>query len=99
MIRSACSDSARANTSPTHTIAGPPEDRLASAGKSAEKRNRAVVFDGLKVDAEVFDGAELTPPIKIHGPAIVEEPTTTVVIPPQWELSVNRFGDYELSLV
>jgi N-methylhydantoinase A/oxoprolinase/acetone carboxylase beta subunit len=37
--------------------------------------------------------------MKIHGPAIIEEPTTTVVVPPHWELSVNRFGDYELSLI
>jgi N-methylhydantoinase A len=75
------------------------EKRGASAGESADKRNRAVVFDGLKVHAEVFDGAQLTPPMKIHGPAIVEEPTTTVVIPPQWELSVNSYGDYELSTI
>jgi N-methylhydantoinase A/oxoprolinase/acetone carboxylase beta subunit len=33
----------------------------------------------------------------IVGPAIVEEPTTTVVIPPEWQLWVNRFGDYELT--
>ena len=75
------------------------EKRGSGAGKSADKRNRGVVFDGLKVQSEVFDGAQLTPPMTIHGPAIVEEPTTTVVIPPQWELSVNRFGDYELSLI
>jgi N-methylhydantoinase A len=74
------------------------EKRATGAGKSAGKRNRAMVFDGLKVQAKVFDGAQLSPPIKIHGPAIIEEPTTTVVVPPRWELSVNRFGDYELSI-
>jgi N-methylhydantoinase A/oxoprolinase/acetone carboxylase beta subunit len=35
---------------------------------------------------------------KIQGPAIVEEPTTTIVIPPEWRLVVNEYGDYELSL-
>jgi N-methylhydantoinase A len=75
------------------------EKRATGAGNAADKRSRGVVFDGLKVQAEVFDGAQLSPPMKIHGPAIIEEPTTTVVVPPHWELSVNRFGDYELSLI
>ena len=64
---------------------------------ATERRSRAVVFDGSRIVVEVFDGAQLSPSMKIDGPAIVEEPTTTVVIPPQWELSVNRFGDYELT--
>ena len=53
--------------------------------------------DGVKIEAQVFDGAGLAPSITVRGPAIVEEPTTTVVIPPKWELSVNNFGDYEMS--
>jgi N-methylhydantoinase A len=55
------------------------------------------VFDGLKMQVPVFDGSALSSQMKIQGPAIIEEPTTTIVIPPQWELLVNRFGDYELA--
>jgi N-methylhydantoinase A len=73
------------------------ETRVAANAKASEQRNRHVVFDGLKTQVPVFDGATLSPQIKINGPAIIEEPTTTIVIPPQWELLVNRFGDYEIT--
>jgi N-methylhydantoinase A len=70
---------------------------VAAGVKALEKRKRDVVFDGSRFKVPVFDGATLSPDMKINGPAIVEEPTTTVVIPPEWELWVNGFGDYEIS--
>ena len=73
------------------------ERRATSSSRSVASKRRRVVFDGAKIEAPVFDGAALAPSMTVHGPAIVEEPTTTVVIPPQWELSVNDFGDYEMS--
>ena len=73
------------------------ERRAISSSRSVASKRRRVVFDGAKIEAPVFDGAALAPSMTVHGPAIVEEPTTTVVIPPQWELSVNDFGDYEMS--
>jgi N-methylhydantoinase A len=73
------------------------ETRMAADGEAPGQRNRHVVFDGLKMQVPVFDGSALSSQMKIQGPAIIEEPTTTIVIPPQWELLVNRFGDYELA--
>ena len=73
------------------------EKRMTHSSRSAESKRRQVVFGGGKIEAPVFDGARLAPSMTVHGPAIVEEPTTTVVIPPQWRLSVNDFGDYEMS--
>ena len=73
------------------------EKRATHSSQSVESKRRQVVFDGVKIEAQVFDGAGLAPSITVRGPAIVEEPTTTVVIPPKWELSVNDFGDYEMS--
>jgi N-methylhydantoinase A len=67
-----------------------------SPGRAAPSKQRRVVFAGAQIDVPVFDGATLAPSMKVHGPAIVEEPTTTVVIPPKWELVVNDFGDYEM---
>lgn len=67
-----------------------------SSRPSAPSKHRQVVFAGAQIEAPVFGGAAVVPPMTIHGPAIVEEPTTTVVIPPQWELFVNDFGDYEM---
>ena len=73
------------------------EEHRARSSRTAEGKRRRVVFDGVKIEAPVFDGAELAPTMTVPGPAIVEEQTTTVVIPPQWKLAVNRFGDYEMS--
>ncbi len=60
-------------------------------------KNREVIFNSCKVTTSVYEGAQLNSQQTIDGPAIVEEPTTTVVIPPGWRLTVNEFGDYELS--
>ena len=43
---------------------------------------RQTFFDGRPVSTPVFDGATLQPGDQIEGPAIIEEPTTTVVIIP-----------------
>jgi len=73
------------------------DKRATHSSGSVESKRRQVVFGGVKIEAPVFDGAGLASSMTLHGPAIVEEPTTTVVIPPKWELSVNDFGDYEMS--
>ena len=62
------------------------------------KTTRNVIFDGRKVTTDVYEGSQMNSAAKIQGPAIVEEPTTTIVIPPEWRLVVNEYGDYELSL-
>ncbi|HKY09509.1 MAG TPA: hydantoinase/oxoprolinase family protein, partial [Candidatus Binatia bacterium] len=73
------------------------ESCRSSFDQPVASKRRQVVFDGVKLDTPVLHGAELTPSMTVQGPAIVEEPTTTVVIPPRWDLAVNRFGDYEMS--
>lgn len=74
--------------------------RVASAttAKPARKKIRDVIFDGRKVATDVYEGSRLNSGARIEGPAIIEEPTTTIVIPPECCLAVNEFGDYELSL-
>lgn len=61
------------------------------------KKTREVIFDGRKVVTDVYEGSQLNAAAKIQGAAIVEEPTTTIVVPPEWRLKVNEYGDYELS--
>jgi N-methylhydantoinase A len=68
------------------------------SGGAVSKRSRDVIFDGRKVVTDVYDGSQLNGRTAIQGPAIIEEPTTTVVVPPDCRLVVNEFGDYELSL-
>jgi N-methylhydantoinase A len=44
----------------------------------------------------VYRGESLHTGQEIAGPAIVEEPTTTVVVHPEWSLAVTETGDYLL---
>jgi N-methylhydantoinase A len=64
--------------------------------KSSAKKKRSVIFTGRKVAADVYDGKSLGARATFKGPAVIEEPTTTIVIPPGWRLAVNKFGDYEM---
>ena len=66
--------------------------------KVRPQRSRNVIFDGRQVMTEVYEGSELSAGSALEGPAIVEEPTTTIVLPPGSSLVVNQYGDYELSL-
>jgi N-methylhydantoinase A len=71
---------------------------LRGSGQDTAERTRDVVFDGRKVPTKVYEGGKLPRQATIEGPAIVEEPTTTIVVPPGSKLRVNEYGDYELSL-
>jgi N-methylhydantoinase A len=43
---------------------------------------RSARFSGVTVDTSVFSGASLAAGTSIDGPAVIEEPTTTIVVPP-----------------
>ncbi|MFC1849235.1 hydantoinase/oxoprolinase family protein [candidate division CSSED10-310 bacterium] len=43
------------------------------------------------VETAIYEEEKLQPGNVIHGPAIVEAPNTTTVIPPAWRYSVNKF--------
>jgi N-methylhydantoinase A/oxoprolinase/acetone carboxylase beta subunit len=42
------------------------------------------------VDTPVYRRSSLSPGHVIDGPAIVEEPTSSVVVPPKWTASVDQ---------
>ncbi|HSE89679.1 MAG TPA: hydantoinase/oxoprolinase family protein [Candidatus Binatia bacterium] len=62
------------------------------------KKRRQVIFDGRQHATDVYHGSDLKFQQTLDGPAIIEEPTTTIVIPPGCRLIVNDFGDYEVSM-
>lgn len=61
------------------------------------KRIRSCVFDGRAVRTPVYDGEKIRAGNLIQGPAIIEEQTTTVVIPPAFQCSVDQFKSYVLN--
>ncbi len=73
--------------------------RAAAKSQAAPvRKQRGVVFAGREVATDVYRGGDVRSGATIEGPAIIEEPTTTIVVPPGCRLTVNGFGDYELLL-
>lgn len=50
-------------------------------------------YDGY-VDTPVYDGTRLTHGNRIAGPAIIDEPTTTVVVLPGTHMTISEYGSY-----
>lgn len=69
-----------------------------SGAESAKTGSRQVVFssDGTRIDTPIYDGAKLGAGDQIEGPAILEEETTTIVVDPQWKLTLTDSAVYEL---
>jgi len=65
-----------------------------SDASSALKRKRQCYFNGGFVETSIYDGTRLKAGNTIKGQAIVEEPTTTVVIPPEFICKVDDYGNY-----
>lgn len=61
---------------------------------AALKRRRMCRFNGRDVDAPVYDGTKLLSGNVIQGPAIIEEPATTVVIPERYGARVDDYKNY-----
>lgn len=61
------------------------------------KRRRQCFFNGEFMDTPIFDGVLLNAGTRIQGHAIVEEPTTTIVIPPGFDCNIDQYGNYILS--
>ncbi len=73
---------------------------LTAAGKApkdALKNGRKAFFGNTFVDVDVYDGLKLGPGNTISGPAIVEQPTTTIVVTAGYTLTCDRFGNYVLN--
>jgi len=68
-------------------------------GAGAIKRLRRCWFDGQEVDTPVYDGTRLLAGARFAGPAIIEETTTTVVIPARFDCAVDQWKNYLLTRV
>jgi N-methylhydantoinase A len=81
----------------------PKPDHLAELGTlevadSARRGTRPAHFGNGYVDTAVYDGAPLGVGAEVHGPALVEEPFTVVVVPPGARARVDEAGNYALEL-
>jgi N-methylhydantoinase A len=81
----------------------PKPDHLAEMGtlevaESARRGTRPAHFGDGYVDTAVYDGAALGVGAEVHGPALVEEPFTVVVVPPGARARVDGAGNYALEV-
>ena len=61
-------------------------------GKPKPKRKRAVHLWGDEQPVPVYERNALATGQRLDGPAIIEERETTIVLPPGWNATVDRFG-------
>ncbi len=74
-----------------------PEWKKGEAAKSHTTRDTYFSVLGKTNNIPVFNRDDLICEQEISGPAIVEEWTTTTVIPPNWNLIVDRIGNLVLT--
>jgi len=74
------------------------EVTLTAAG-DAERSRRTIRWEGADVEAEVLSGTGLPPGTKVEGPAIVEFPETTCLVPPGWAGKADDHGIVRLEVV
>lgn len=67
---------------------------------AALKDSRKAYFKemGGLVETPIYDGEKLEYGHRVSGPAIIEEPTTTIVIIPGSDLTVTKWGNYFIEL-
>ena len=79
----------------------PEMPHLASSSKpasSAQKGRRRAYFDGRWQQTPIYDGSLLRARQVVNGPAIIEEPLTTVVVYPGQKARLDRLGNYHLEV-
>ncbi|MET0152522.1 MAG: hydantoinase/oxoprolinase family protein, partial [Candidatus Binatia bacterium] len=72
--------------------------RARGPASAARKEKRRAYFDGGYAAVPVYDGSALRAGHKIKGPAIVEEPFTTVVVHPGHRAEIDAWGNYRIAL-
>lgn len=69
------------------------------AAGHARKGERPAWFDNRMTAVPVYDGLALRPGNQLPGPAIIEQPTTTIVLPGNTQLGCDEWGNYLLTRV
>lgn len=66
----------------------------------AVKGERTVDFDTKGIhSATIYDGLSLEPGMSLNGPAVIQEPSVTLPLPPGTRAEVDRLGNYHVHLI
>jgi N-methylhydantoinase A len=82
----------------TGSVAKPPLPELPAGPAPAPRARRAawVAEEARFVDTPVYDGEACGRGARLCGPALIELPATTVVVPPGWRVEVDAHGAFLL---
>lgn len=69
---------------------------LGEDASSAIKGQRQIYYNDKFVTVPIYDGQKMGHGHRVSGPAIIEEPTTTFLITPEFQSMCDRFGNYLL---
>ena len=69
-----------------------------STARPPIKGRRKAFFDGRFVVTPLYDGPAMRAGQRVKGPAIIEEPFTTIVLHPRQEAALDRHGTYRIEL-
>ncbi|MCX5996098.1 MAG: hydantoinase/oxoprolinase family protein [Chloroflexi bacterium] len=77
-----------------------PAAKLASGTAAVSQHTRGAYFQKLggMVDTPIYKGADLKPGNRIVAPAIIEEPTTTILVMPGSKASITKYGNYLIEI-
>jgi N-methylhydantoinase A len=68
-----------------------------AAAEPRQKRRRSVYFGGRPHDTTIIDRAGIAPGEIVRGPAIIEEPTATTLVPDNWQVETIAGGHMALT--
>jgi len=77
---------------PEHT-----KDGTGTTGTSEIHRTDDIVFSGEAFSTHRYRGVTLAPRDKILGPAVIDQPTTTIVVPPEWNATLDERSNIYLT--
>ena len=71
--------------------------RPSTTGTSEVHRTDDIVFGGEAFSTQRYRGVTLAPRDKIVGPAVIDQPTTTIVVPPEWNATLDERSNIYLT--
>lgn len=76
----------------------PPQESANAAPRRTGERDVYWSGPGERLPTAIFDGTSLAVGHQVDGPAIVELPHTTLVVPPGYTAAIDEFGDCVIEL-
>jgi N-methylhydantoinase A len=73
-----------------------PRPMAAADASAAVKRSRTCWFGDEPTVSTIYEGARLEPGNVVPGPALIEEKTTTILVPPAFVASVDAYQNFIL---